>query len=156
MLFRSTVTREVIIVIRRTLLIHLARIPVAFHRHGLRPPVRPDAELRIAKPLGAFIVGQRLHRAGKFSGRDRQIHRRRTKLAQEKHGETGVWQQASRGFFIHRKLLITSCETRSHTSRIGRTFQWVGGHFLSRRQLFRYRCFVIRNIINADSNYSFQ
>ena len=64
---------EMVLVIRRTLLIHLARIPVALHRHGLRSPVRPDAELRVAEPFRAGIIRQRIHRAGKRAGRDGQI-----------------------------------------------------------------------------------
>jgi len=41
--------------------IHLARIPVALLGYALRAPVRPDAELGVAKPLRALVVlGERL------------------------------------------------------------------------------------------------
>jgi hypothetical protein len=53
-----TEAREVVVVIRRALLIHFACIPVALHRHSLRPPMRPDADLRIAKLFRARIIRQ--------------------------------------------------------------------------------------------------
>ena len=66
---------QVVFVIGRALLIHLARIPVALHRHGLRPPVRPDAELGVAEPVRAGVIGQRIPGAGERSGCDGQIQR---------------------------------------------------------------------------------
>jgi hypothetical protein len=66
---------EVVFVIRRALLIHLTGIPVAFHRHRLRTPVCPDAELGVAKPRRTRIIRQRIHcrlkwtrRYGQFRG----------------------------------------------------------------------------------------
>ena len=52
---------EVIAVTFAAGFIHVARIPIAFHRHRLRPPVRPDAELRVAEPIGAAVGFQRSH-----------------------------------------------------------------------------------------------
>ena len=70
-----TETREVVVIIGGALLVHLARIPVAHHRHGLRSPVGPNAELGIAKPLGVGVVGERIHGGLERPGRDRQAVR---------------------------------------------------------------------------------
>ena len=40
--------------------VEIARIPIALHRHRLRPPHRPDAELGVAEPLGAPVLLERL------------------------------------------------------------------------------------------------
>src|ERR1035438_5580089 len=42
--------------------IHVARVPVAGFGYALGSPVSPDAELRVAVPLGSFIVEQRIPR----------------------------------------------------------------------------------------------
>ena len=70
-----TETGEVVVIIGGALLIHLARIPVAHHGHGLRPPVRPDAELGIPEPFGVGVVGERIHGGLEWPGRDRQVLR---------------------------------------------------------------------------------
>ncbi len=44
----------------RALPVHITRIPVAVHRHGLWPPMRPNTELGIAEPVRAHIVPQRV------------------------------------------------------------------------------------------------
>ena len=36
--------------------VHLARVPVAVLGLALRPPVRPDAELRVAEPVGRLVL----------------------------------------------------------------------------------------------------
>ena len=43
----------VVAVLLAALLVHVAGVPVAVHGHGLRPPVRPDAELGVPIPLRA-------------------------------------------------------------------------------------------------------
>ena len=48
---RMAVCPQMIQILRRTLHIHVPGIPVAVHGHGLRPPVRPDAEFRVPEPL---------------------------------------------------------------------------------------------------------
>ena len=48
------------LILRAAGLIHAARIPVAVLRLALRPPVRPDAELGVAKPLRALVLLQRI------------------------------------------------------------------------------------------------
>jgi hypothetical protein len=55
---RVAVVPEVAFVLRAALKIHVAGIPVAGARHGLRPPMCPDAELRVAEPFRAGIIGQ--------------------------------------------------------------------------------------------------
>ena len=42
---------EVVIILRASLQIHAARIPIALLGHGLRVPVRPRAELGVAPPF---------------------------------------------------------------------------------------------------------
>ena len=79
---RMAVFQEVRFVIGAALDIHAARIPVAVFRLALRPPVRPDAELRVAEPVGRLIMRRqgfprRLERAG---GDRRQVQRRRRRI----------------------------------------------------------------------------
>ena len=47
------------VVIAIALHVHAPGVPVTLLRHALRRPVRPDAELRIAKPLGRLVLLQR-------------------------------------------------------------------------------------------------
>ena len=47
---------DVRFVVAAALLIHAARIPIAVLRLALRAPMRPDAELRVAKPLRRGLV----------------------------------------------------------------------------------------------------
>src|SRR5207248_733506 len=49
----------VIVILARTLNIHVTRIPVALLRRPLRTPMRPNAEFSIAKPVGTPILFQR-------------------------------------------------------------------------------------------------
>src|SRR6266702_4418643 len=63
-----SVMLEVVFVLALVFDVHVARVPVArFHRR-LRAPMRPNAELRIAKPLRYLVSGKRfigrLKRAG--------------------------------------------------------------------------------------------
>ena len=53
---------QVILVVLVARLVHAAGVPVAVHRHGLRPPVGPDAELGVAEPLGTLIFFKRFRR----------------------------------------------------------------------------------------------
>ena len=50
-----TVALDMGLVLAVALHVHAAGVPIPFFRHGLGGPVRPDAELRVAKPLGALI-----------------------------------------------------------------------------------------------------
>ena len=50
------------VVVRVARHVHEARVPVALARHRLRPPMRPDAELGIAEPVGRLVGRQRLDR----------------------------------------------------------------------------------------------
>src|SRR5690348_13775110 len=59
---RMPVMLDLVLVIGSALLIELSRVPIAHSRHRLRPPVSPDAELCIAKPLWALVFLQRLGR----------------------------------------------------------------------------------------------
>ena len=72
---RVTKAGQVVAIIVRTLLIHFAGIPVAFHRDRLRSPMRPDAKLGIAKPLRAGIVREGIHGAGELAGTNRKLQR---------------------------------------------------------------------------------
>ena len=56
---RMAVVRDVILVVRAALLVHLPGIPVALHRHRLRSPHRPDAQLGVAEPFGTPVLLQR-------------------------------------------------------------------------------------------------
>jgi hypothetical protein len=51
---------NVVLVLTLSLNIHVACVPIALFGHGLRTPVRPDSELRVAKPIGATVLLQRL------------------------------------------------------------------------------------------------
>ena len=55
-----SVMRILELVVGRTLHIHVARIPVAIFRNALRAPMRPDAELGVAIPLGRVVLQQRI------------------------------------------------------------------------------------------------
>ena len=58
-------------------LIHFLRIPVAHFRLALRPPVRPDAELRVAEPVRHLIAaGERFPGRLKRPGGDAKSRRR--------------------------------------------------------------------------------
>lgn len=46
---------DVMVVVRVARHVHEACVPVALTRHRLRAPMRPDAELRVAKPIGRPI-----------------------------------------------------------------------------------------------------
>ena len=41
-------------------LVEFAGVPVALPRHGLRPPVGPDAELGVAEPVGILVLLEQL------------------------------------------------------------------------------------------------
>ena len=58
---RMAVVLQVILVMLVARLVHAPRVPVAVHRHRLRSPVRPDAELGIAEPVGTLVLLQRIH-----------------------------------------------------------------------------------------------
>src|ERR1039457_7113923 len=57
---RVTVLLDVILILTRTLYIHVPRIPIALFRYTLRAPMRPYSKLRIPKPLRATIGFERL------------------------------------------------------------------------------------------------
>src|SRR5665213_3264073 len=57
---RMTVFLQVRNIVRAALNIHFARIPIAVFRLALRPPMRPDAELRVAKPFRRLIIRERI------------------------------------------------------------------------------------------------
>ena len=72
---RRAVMGDVIFVLPAAFHIHIARIPVAVLRHILRPEAGPDAELRVAKPVRALILVQRVPRRLEFPRRHRLIGR---------------------------------------------------------------------------------
>ena len=45
---------DVVFVVPAALLIQVARVPIALHRHRFRSPHRPDAKLGVAKPVGTL------------------------------------------------------------------------------------------------------
>jgi hypothetical protein len=47
---------DVVVIDQIALYVHLPRVSVALFRHALDRPVRPDAELRVAKPSGDAVV----------------------------------------------------------------------------------------------------
>jgi hypothetical protein len=51
---------EVKFVLARALYVHIAGVPITLPRSRLRPPVRPNAEFHIVKPIGALILAQRI------------------------------------------------------------------------------------------------
>ena len=53
--------------------IHVARVPIAIHRHRLRSPVGPDAELGVAEPVGAFVLGEGILRGLEGAGDFREF-----------------------------------------------------------------------------------
>ncbi len=55
-----TVMLEVILVLRMSLDVEMPGVPVAEHGHGLRPPVSPDAQFRVTKPVRILILLERL------------------------------------------------------------------------------------------------
>jgi hypothetical protein len=72
---RRPVMGDVIFVLPAAFHIHVARIPVAVLRHILRSEAGPDAELRVAKPVRALILVQRVPRRLEFPRRHRFIRR---------------------------------------------------------------------------------
>ena len=64
------VYKRQVFVVGAALLVHGARIPVALLRLALRAPVRPDPELRVAKPIGHLVLPQRFPGRLEFSSRD--------------------------------------------------------------------------------------
>src|SRR6476659_5419850 len=54
-----TVVLELELVLRLALDVHVTGVPVARLRLALRPPVCPDAELGVAKPLRCLILLER-------------------------------------------------------------------------------------------------
>ena len=62
---------DVELILRAAFHIHVARIPVAVLRLVLRSETRPDAELRVAKPIWHLILLERIPRRLEFSRRDR-------------------------------------------------------------------------------------
>jgi hypothetical protein len=91
---RMAIFREMRFIIAASLQIHEARIPIAVLWLALRSPVRPNAELRIAKPFRALIVPQRipvwLERAGRNGGQVQRTGLRsrghERKVHQQKNG----------------------------------------------------------------------
>ncbi len=69
-----TVMLQVILVMLAALFVDAAGIPVAVHRHGLRAPMGPDAELGIAEPIRTLVLFERVHRRLKRSRGDGQLH----------------------------------------------------------------------------------
>src|SRR6516164_3603072 len=65
---RRTVVLEMKSILRGVGDIHQTRVPVAVLRFTLRSPVRPDAELRVAEPLGALVLLQRFPAGRKPAG----------------------------------------------------------------------------------------
>ena len=79
---RMAVVLDVVGVVAVAGFVHAARVPIAVHRHRLRAPVRPDAELGVAEPIRTGItlegIEARLERAvgdgqraiGRHAGRE--------------------------------------------------------------------------------------
>src|SRR5208283_4139902 len=63
------------IVLPVTLDVHVSGVPISHLGGGLRPPVRPDAKLRVAKPLRTPVLLEGLPGRFKRSGRNRVIGR---------------------------------------------------------------------------------
>ena len=55
---RMPVMPQVILILVRSLNVHVSGIPVAEHRNRLRSPVTPDTELYIPKPVGTLMFAQ--------------------------------------------------------------------------------------------------
>src|SRR5579862_3088336 len=55
-----TIVRILEVVVGRSLLIHVARIPIAVFGHTLRAPVRPNAELGVTIPFRSLVLEQRI------------------------------------------------------------------------------------------------
>ena len=55
-----TVVVQLNLVLRRSVVVDTARIPVAVLRDAVRTPMCPDSELNILIPLGSFILQQQL------------------------------------------------------------------------------------------------
>ena len=77
---------HVILVVARAFDVHVAGVPVAAHGNGLRPPVRPDAELRVAEPIGTLVLLQGFPRRLKRPGTDFQFLQRRLRRRRRFHG----------------------------------------------------------------------
>ena len=88
---RMPVMRALIFIVGITKLIHFLRIPVAHSRLALRTPVRPDAELRVAEPVGHLVAGQRFPRRLKRPGGDAKSGRRnnRRRRGRQRRGRRG-------------------------------------------------------------------
>lgn len=90
-ILRITIFFHVHVILPMTRIVHVTRIPIARLRFALRPPMRPNAEFGIAKPIRTLIrcqrfprrlVFARLHRFGLYvllcCRRDACKHRRPT------------------------------------------------------------------------------
>ena len=74
---RRAPVRDLIHILRMALDIHVPRIPIAILRLALWTPVRPDAELRIPKPVGRLILLERVPRRLELPRRNglrRRVH----------------------------------------------------------------------------------
>ena len=60
------VVTDMIAVLIGALDVHVAGVPVAVHGNGLRAPVGPDAEFRVAEPVGALVFPQGIKACFKF------------------------------------------------------------------------------------------
>jgi hypothetical protein len=53
--------------------VHVTSVPIAVLRLALRTPMRPNAELRVAKPVGTPVLLERFPRRLEFTGMDRFV-----------------------------------------------------------------------------------
>src|SRR5687767_10524073 len=112
---------EMVGVVRVTGHVHKAGIPIAGTRDGLRPPVRPDAELGVAEPRRRLVGLQRICRRLEGTARDcRLIGRRRCwaaftttilmRLCEGLHTDRGPERCSQQGSpAYHAVFLLTIC-----------------------------------------------
>ena len=68
---RMAIMRQMVVILLLPLQIHVAGIPIAVFGGALRPPMGPDAELRVAEPVRRLIAGdQRVPGRGEWSAGD--------------------------------------------------------------------------------------
>ena len=113
---RVAVMLEVILVVAAALLVDAAGVPVAIHRHGLRTPVGPDAELGVAEPVRALVLLERFHRGLEMSRGDGQLRGRwivvcaRYSGLNQQEKKSGGHERRSHGWTPRRKGTVVGQE----------------------------------------------
>src|SRR5207253_1756391 len=133
---RMSVMLEVVFVLALVFDVHIARVPVARLHRRLRAPMRPNAELRVAKPLRYLVSGKRFIGRLKRAGNNLRLRpslRGETYAALQSgnrsrqnsnhfaprhfHADRSFcpWESSSERPFFHEASVRAACPTRRRT-----------------------------------------